>query len=230
MESNKNVYIKDDYFDDDVISELYLSCQKHFDRNLLSKDYIEITNSIIDCHGLQLSGNSYFPYPENCWNILCLKIKKSVVEYCSSLGYDESTIVPFSCWAERNIPQKFENNSVDFLKQLSLIDTVNDLSEDNLFYDQPKIVKDADGQVKKHMIRAVYNLKTSIDGTGGTIIYFDKFKYTKINSKDNRLIVFDGGSYKSTNIYTINDSRSQFNIFFDWYINDPFDVPDWILP
>ena len=225
MNPTKEVYIIDDIFDDTTIDQLYSSCQKHFEDNLLSSDFIDITNSIVDCHGLALSQSKYFPYSEKCWNILCLKIKKYVVEYCSRCGYDESFVVPFSCWAERvdtGIKQDVES-----IKEL--IPDFDDLTPEDIFAsDKPILVNDY--QVKKHMLRVVYYLKTE-DPFFGTKIYFDG-EEKKIQSKNNRLIIYDGYSYKSHHYYPekLLDYRTQYNIVFDWYINDPFDVPDWVLP
>ena len=151
MNPTKEVYIIDDIFDDTTIDQLYSSCQKHFEDNLLSSDFIDITNSIVDCHGLALSQSKYFPYSEKCWNILCLKIKKYVVEYCSRCGYDESFVVPFSCWAERvdtGIKQDVES-----IKEL--IPDFDDLTPEDIFAsDKPILVNDY--QVKKH----IHNTKT----------------------------------------------------------------------
>ena len=231
MNPSKEVYIIDDIFDDTTIDQLYSSCQKHFEHNLMSSDFIEITNSIVDCHGLALSKSKYFPYSENCWNILCLKIKKHVVEYCSKHGYDESFIVPFSCWAERSCWKEEINNEikvdVETIKEL-IVDFDELTPKDTFVADKPILVRDH--QVKKHMLRSIYYLKTE-NSFFGTKIYFGN-EEKKVMSKENRLVIYDGYSYKSHHFYPENllDHRVQYNIIFDWYINDPFDVPDWVLP
>lgn len=89
-------------FSDDLRNTLLMSCNKHFEYNLLHSDSVDVTKCIIDCHGLALSTSSYFPYDERCWNILCLKIKHHVLEYARLVGIDEFNIVPHSCWAERS--------------------------------------------------------------------------------------------------------------------------------
>ena len=82
-----------------------------------------------------------------------------------------------------------------------------------------------DTQVKKHFLRSVYNL-IPYHESYGTIIDFGEV--TKVDSKDNRLSIYDGGTYKSAHYYP--NTPGKCNIVFDWYINVPYDVPDWILP
>jgi hypothetical protein len=86
MNPTKEVYIIDDIFDDTTIDQLYSSCQKHFEDNLLSSDFIDITNSIVDCHGFSIiSKQNTSHIQKNAGIYLCLKIKKYVVEYCSKM-------------------------------------------------------------------------------------------------------------------------------------------------
>lgn len=236
MKSTKEILIVDDLFDNSTVDELYAECQKHFEKNLLFNDDIEITQCIIDCHGLALSRSKYFPYSINCWNILCLKIKKYVSQYCQNFGYDESFIIPFSCWAERSATE-MDLNSVQKLSSLPFETSRTYANGFDCFNDSPQKVFDQDGQVKKHFLRSVYNLH-SPDPFFGTTVFFD-YGERKISSKQNRLLIYDGGSYRSTHYYpkkgldVINFENclvGKYNIIFDWYINDPFDVPDWILP
>ena len=79
---SSEIKIVDNLFDSQTISDLIDSVDKHFEHNLMFSDFIEVTNSIIDCHGLALSDTAFFPYSERCWNILCLKVKKNVDSYC----------------------------------------------------------------------------------------------------------------------------------------------------
>jgi hypothetical protein len=248
MKPTDKILIVDDCFNSSTVKELYFECQKHFEKNLLFSDEVDITHSIIDCHGLALSPSKYFPYSVNCWNILCLKIKKYVSEYCSEFGYDESFIVPFSCWAER-VEIKISKEKYDLISNSR--DILNSLWEEQQFdlfdewgiedppdypYNMDSYEKVTDTQVKKHFLRSVYNL-SSPDPFFGTSIFFDKEK--KIPAKQNRLLIYDGGSYPSAQYYPERESDcsnfrnclvGKYNIIFDWYINDPFDVPDWILP
>lgn len=236
MKPTEEVLIVDDLFDSSTIEQLYSECQKHFEKNLMFSDDIDVTHSIVDCHGLALSQSRYFPYSVNCWNILCLKIKKHVTEYCHKLGYDESFIIPFSCWAERSATE-IDPNLLEGFSALTNGGVFETGSEFDYFRDFPQKVFDQDGQVKKHFLRSVYNLH-SPDCFFGTTIFFDSGE-KKIPSKQNRLIIYDGGSYRSTHYYPKKGSNTlnfenylvgKYNIVFDWYINDPFDVPDWILP
>lgn len=224
MEPTKDIYSATNVFDNDTRKELYSSCQKHFDNNLLISDFIDITNSIIDCHGLALSDTSYFPYSERCWNIFCLKIKSHVVEYVKKYGYDGFHVTPFSCWAERggtkcdNIKSKNDN--------YDLLDTFLDMGYCDVVHDRPQVVEDH--QVKKHFLRSVYNL-VSPNNNFGTEVFFE-YGSAKVSAEENKLIIYDGTSFKSTHYYPSELYPEKVNIIFDWYINEPFDVPDWILP
>ena len=96
----------------------------------------------------------------------------------------------------------------------------------NFVRDDLAVVKDT--QVKKHFLRSVYNLVPYHESYGTRIDFHDVLKMTKVDSKENRLIIYDGGTYKSTHYYP--NAPGKYNIVFDWYINVPYDVPDWILP
>ena len=207
------IHIVKNVFSDDLRLVLLENCDKHFKHNLLQSDIIEVTKCIIDCHGLALSISSYFPYDERCWNIVCLKIKHHVLEYFKLLGIDESIIVPHSCWAERSKKEvtkplsKKESNTMIFNEEFRIVD---------------------DDWLKKHMVRSVYFLKNH-DSKFGTDIMVGE-EVNSIPGEQNSLIIFDGGSYPCSNKFPIKDPNIKYNIVFDWYINDPFSVPDWILP
>lgn len=202
MEILDEFYLIDDFFDPNTRIQLLNECNKQFKYNILVSDYIEVTNSILDCHGLALSDDKYFPYSTNCWNIFVLKIKEYVSQYCFKYGYDESTITPFSCWAERS-----KSCNIDS------------------FFDSPSVVEDF--QITKHFIRTVYTL-VNFEPKYGTTIVFDDENTISIRSNENRLLIYDGIKYKSTQHYS--SKYKKYNIIFDWYVNIPFDVPDWILP
>jgi hypothetical protein len=236
MKPTDEILIVDDLFDELTVNQLYKECQTHFEKNLMFDDDIEITNSIVDCHGLALSESMYFPYSVNCWNILCLKIKKYVVEYCNKFGYDESFVIPFSCWAERSATETtVDPDLLDGYKYVLYEGGVFKDDGFEYFRDRPQKVEDH--QVKKHLLRSVYNLH-SPDPFFGTSVFFPSGE-RRIPAKPNRLIIYDGGSYPSTHYYPRKGSNTfyfedhsvgKYNIVFDWYINEPFDVPDWILP
>ena len=218
---SSEIKIVDDLFDSQTVCELIDSVDKHFEQNLMFSDFIEVTNSIIDCHGLALSDTAFFPYSERCWNIFCLKVKQNVDNYCKNLGVDPIAVIPFSCWAERSLHSEQPVSAVTIE---DILDIDYDTRPDASFVrDDLAIVKDT--QVKKHFLRSVYNL-VSYDSFYGTIIDFGEV--TKVDSKDNRLSIYDGGTYKSAHYYP--NTPGKCNIVFDWYINIPYDVPDWILP
>ena len=218
---SSEIKIVDDLFDSQTVCELIDSVDKHFEQNLMFSDFIEVTNSIIDCHGLALSDTAFFPYSERCWNIFCLKVKQNVDNYCKNLGVDPIAVIPFSCWAERSLHPEQPVSPVTIE---DILDIDYDTRPDASFVrDDLAIVEDT--QVKKHFLRSVYNL-VSYDSFYGTIIDFGEV--TKVDSKDNRLSIYDGGTYKSAHYYP--NTPGKCNIIFDWYINVPYDVPDWILP
>lgn len=227
MNRTKNILIIDDVFESSIVDSLYDSVVIHFKNNLFIEDSIDVTKSIIDCHGMSLTDCNYFPYPEKCWNVLCLKIKEHVVNYCKEFGYHHDDIIPFSCWSERVDPGpnsilKTDNELRDIIPDFDKL-----TREDFRACESEEYARD--DQVKKHMIRTVYNLKNP-ESFFGTIIYFDSPQ--KIDAKNNRLLIYDGFSNLSHHFYPIKeiDPRPKYNIIFDWYINDPFEVPDWIIP
>tara|TARA_B100001939_G_scaffold131855_1_gene114509 strand:+ start:6675 stop:7307 length:633 start_codon:yes stop_codon:yes gene_type:complete len=206
---SSEIKIVDNLLDSQTISELIDSADKHFEQNLMFSDFIDVTNSIIDCHGLALSDTAVFPYSERCWNIFCLKVKQNVDNYCKNLGVDPIAVIPFSCWAERSLhSEQPANPDASFVR------------------DALDVVKDT--QVKKHFLRSVYNLIPYNKFYGTIIDFHDTMKIKKVESKENRLTIYDGGTYKSSHYYP--NAPGKCNIVFDWYINIPYDVPDWILP
>ena len=219
-----SVYVEDNIFDKKTIDDLMKSCQKHFDNNLLSSDFMDITKSIIDCHGLALSDARYYPYPEECWNIFCMEIKSRVEKYCSE--YPSASITPFSCWSER-VDSDIIPLSVDEARQY--IPDYDELTDEDIYAcDSPAFARDKQIGNKK-MLRCVYNLLSPAP-MFGTTIFPESIK--KISAKNNRLTIYDGSTYMSQHLYPEKrlDSRVQYNIIFDWYINIPFNPPDWILP
>lgn len=227
MEKTKDKLIVDNFLDKNVREEIFESIQHHFKKNLYASDEISNTNCIIDCHGLALSKSKYFPYEVNCWNIFCLKVKEQVVKYCQKYGYDSFDVIPYSCFAERhddNPQQNFNLNSekIDENSLLSLLC--------EKIYHTPQSVIDESGQVNKHMIRTVYTLLNYVESCG-TFIYYDGGIVSEVPGNENELLIFDG-SYSNTNVYIKSELMNckKYSIIFDWYINDPFDVPDWILP
>lgn len=207
------IHIVKDVFSEDLQKVLLENCDKHFKHNLLQSDMIEVTKCIIDCHGLALSTSSYFPYSERCWNIVCLKIKHHVLEYFKVMGIDESIVVPHSCWAERSKKEVIKNLNQDQFNT-------------RIFNDKFRIVDD--DWLKKHMVRSVYHLQNHQSELGTDISIGGKVQ--SIPGEQNSLIIFDGGTYPCSNKFPINDKNIKYNIVFDWYINEPFGVPDWVLP
>jgi len=206
---DNNFLVVDDIFGEKIIDQLYNECLFHFDLNLLLSDYIDVTKSIIDCHGLSLTSDKYFPYSVNCWNVFCLEVKSHVTSYIKNLDIDEYSLIPFSCFAERNVPTSSKGVHVG---------------------DRPHKVIDADGQVNKQFIRSIYILKNAEPNSTILINDQESSKHDYIKTIENRLVIFDGTKCVSTHYYPKEDRHVKYSIVFDWYINEPFDVPDWILP
>tara|TARA_A100001234_G_scaffold10475_1_gene8589 strand:+ start:1060 stop:1764 length:705 start_codon:yes stop_codon:yes gene_type:complete len=226
---SKRIDVFDDFLDPSTLEEIHNSSLKHYERNLMSSDFVDITNSIIDCHGLKLSTTAYFPYDENCWNILSLAVKEKVADYVlDEYGFDRDYVIPYSCWGERvDSPQSYVRN--DKIKD-ALFRVQNKSKYGYGAYDDPRFAKDDYGDI--HIIRTILHVVVEdVENNTGLRIYFDK-ESTKVDAKKNRLIIFDAYSYKNHVIYPIKEINKErsYIIFFDWFINDPFRVPDWILP
>lgn len=227
----KEIKVIDDFLNKSIRQDILNNTLIQFKRNLYSSDIVCSTKSIIDCHGLALSKSKYFPYEVNCWNIFCLKVKEQVVNYCEKYGYDSFDIIPYSCFSERvdddpsttTLNQKILDYDDEYISKTS---------------HSPQTLFDESGQVNKHMIRTVYNLVNPMPKYG-TILYGEKKEVIPISGIENRLLIFDGNTLH-TNVYPIasvnlplTDAKfelKKYCIVFDWYINHPFDVPDWILP
>lgn len=226
---SKRIDVFDDFLDLSTLEEIHNSSLKHYERNLMSSDFIDITNSIIDCHGLKLSTTAYFPYDENCWNILSLAVKEKVADYIlDEYGFDRDYVIPYSCWGERvDSPQSYVRN--DKIKD-ALFRVQSKTKYGYGAYDNPQFAKDDYGDM--HMIRTILHVVVEdAENNSGLRVYFDG-EVKKIDAKKNRLIIFDAYSYKNHVFYPIKEINKEksYIIFFDWYINDPFRVPDWILP
>lgn len=232
------VTIYNDFFDDSLREEIFKESKKHFvPKNLLFDDSHQVTDCIIDCHGLNMSNSRYFPYEVNCWNILSLKIKEYVVKYAERFGCDNIDIIPFACWGERF--SKECSGYVDVGDYDEVFKSPEDLPELRTRYDSAKKSVDLKGQVQKHFIQSAYILHTTCP-QAGMIAYLndDEAKETvygyrtvpsHLESPQNSLIIFDG-NYRHTTIFPHNCHHEKYIISFTWYINKPFEVPDWILP
>ena len=153
---SKRIDVFDDFLDLSTLEEIHNSSLKHYDHNLMSSDFVDITNSIIDCHGLRLSTTAYFPYDENCWNILSLAVKEKVADYVlDEYGFDRDYVIPYSCWGERvDSPQSYiENDKVK--------NAVIKSKYSHGAYDDPQFAKDMYGDV--HMIRTISYSSISSD-------------------------------------------------------------------
>tara|TARA_B100002019_G_C21266767_1_gene599866 strand:+ start:1717 stop:2445 length:729 start_codon:yes stop_codon:yes gene_type:complete len=231
------VTIYEDFFDEALREEIYNECQKHFEpSNLNSDDSRQVTNCIIDCHGLNLSKTRFFPYDVNCWNIFCLKVKENVVKYAERFGCDSTDIIPFTCWGERFSP---ECSNYVSSPTAEYDDLFNESKSPVQFrYDRAIPTTDREGQVKKHFIHSTYTLYTTSPSVG-IIAYLDdrvietlysnRSIPTHFDTPQNSMVIFDG-SYKHTVLFPTNNHHIKYTINFSWYINKPFEVPDWILP
>ena len=83
---------------------------------------------------------------------------------------------------------------------------------------------------RKTFIRCVYYLQT--DGLFGTHVETPEvYHHTGV---ENSVFIFNTSELPNYNILPHNprtiEKTPPTNIIFDWYINDPFEVPDWVLP
>ena len=60
-------------------------------------------------------------------------------------------------------------------------------------------------------------------------LYSNRSIPTHFDTPQNSMVIFDG-SYKHTVLFPTNNHHIKYTINFSWYINKPFEVPDWILP
>lgn len=212
-------------FPKDLVDKLHQSCDKHFVYNKKDQlDYLEITNCIIDCHGLALSDSKEYPYEEDHWNIFCTTIKKHVLEYAKNLKLNSSIIIPHSCWSERicewQDPLQYKLLPL-FLPYTS--DEPWEYVNDDEMYDF--------WGLQKPMFRVVYYLKNP-NSDYGTHVSIPNGVH--INSGvENSIFIFDGGRLPSMNTIPSPDDLKKspkYTIIFDWYINHPYDDPAWVLP
>ena len=173
------LYSKNDVFSDQLRLDVLKASEKHFKNNLLDHDngIFQITESIIDCHGLSLSPSSFFPYTERCWNIFVLKIRDLVYEYCDNAEISWHSMIPFSLYGERisyaqyeGVPRSkwqhkiysriYEAGAQYDLKKWKKGTQVSGLRNTS----NPKIT--VDKQVKKTFIRCVYYMQNKDDSFG----------------------------------------------------------------
>ena len=239
------LYSKNDVFSDELRLDVIKASEKHFRNNLLDDDngIFQITESIIDCHGLALSPSSFFPYTERCWNIFVLKIRDLVYEYCDNAGISWHSMIPFSLYGERisytqyeGVPREKWNHKIYSrtyeagnhydLRKWKTGKNITGLRNTS----NPKL--QSDGQVKKTFIRCVYYMQNKDDSFGTHVETSEEVVRHK--GIENSVLIYCSSELPSYNILAHNPETVEVtpptNIIFEWYINDPFDVPDWVLP
>lgn len=233
-ETIKITKFKDQYFynaynifSSSIVEKISISCDKHFEYNKNEQsDFLEITDCIVDCHGLKLSGDfpNEYPYKEEHWNIFCTQIKHYVLEYAKISNINVDKMIPHSCWSERII--NYSNPTLYELMQFFLPYTEEEpweYAKDGEMYDI--------WNLEKPLIRAVYYLKNP-NINCGTHVDVNGEIYVNLGI-ENSLFIFDGGNFPSANPYPSPKDlvkKSKYNIIFDWYINEPYHDPAWILP
>ena len=250
-------YSKNELFSEDIRLELLQKLERHFEYNLYDADngILQLTECIIDCHGLALSPSSYFPYVDRCWNIFVLKIRDCIHEYAEQIGVNPSSMIPFSCYSERLSYSMFEGidpkewkhtiwrRTYKAADSYDLKDwTVNkDIGMITGYKNRGELKVFKDKLVKCPFIRTVVYLQNK-DQAYGTHIETGEGPYRHTGMENSLLIYPNLPSY---NVLSHNpehmDKSPPTNIIFDWYIWDvppngakgfgqKLRSPDWVLP
>ena len=250
-------YSKRDVFSEGIRLELLEKLERHFEDNLYDADngIVQLTECVIDCHGLALSPSSYFPYIDRCWNIFVLKVRDCIHEYAEQIGVNPTSMIPFSCYAERLSYNMFEGLDPETWKhtiwrRFYQSGDAYDLKDWRVNKDAGMItgVKDRgdvrvlnDKQVKCPFIRTVFYLQNK-DQAYGTHIETKKGTYRHLGEENSLLIYPNLPSY---NVLPHNPEHIEIspptNIIFEWYIWDlpptgakgfgqTLMPPDWVLP
>lgn len=218
---NRKYYQCYNLFDSKTIKELSDSCDKHFELNLnpncKGTPIYQVTNCIMDCHGLHLTDSPVYPYSQECWNIFCKTVCNKVREYLFlvhpellyprwkyknilSTGYQ---IFPHSCWAIKILPDKRKR------PRCNLETSIDFLHPEDTF------------------ITAIYYLNnTSVDN--GTIVQFDKSCYYKSDGVENSLFMFRNSRFGE--YIPFNDEESKTVIRFEFCILGKRHNVPWTSP
>ena len=223
----KNKVINDKYyqcydvFDSKTIDDLLESCDKHFKfnthPNFKTTKLYQVTQCIMDCHGLHLTNSSVYPYCQPYWNTFCKTVCEKVKEYLMlvhpellkpkwkylnifSTGYQ---VFPHSCWAIKILADKRRVPICSFEKSLDL-----QHPEDTF-------------------ITAIYYLKNTSIGNG-TVVEHSKSHQYKSDGADNSLFIFRDSRFGEYIPY--NDKESKTIIRFEFCIlGENHNVP-WASP
>ena len=186
-------------FDSKTVEELTDSCNTHLVDNLHkgSLELYQVTNCIMDCHGLHLTNSPVYPYSQECWNIFCKTVCQQVKEYITllhpellkpkwkytdvfSTGYQ---IFPHSCWAIRLLSDK-RQRPICYLEK----------SQDPLF-------------TKDTFVTAIYYLQNTCVGNG-TVVQFDSNRYYKSDGAENSLFIFRNSKFGEYIPYKSDESKT----------------------
>jgi len=216
---NNRIVKIENVFDKEFISFLYENCQEQLEFNLSIKDFIHITNNIIDCHGLALRENDKvqrdpnFPYCIRNWNLFCIKMQDIMFDYCDTFNLDKSQLSPHSFWAEKYLV----NTLPEPFRQPLLIDSDEWLDE---FCNSP---------VPLTHYRIVYFLK-NINPEFGIIVY-DKNDKLEFPGTENSLYILPTSDY-DCHIKFSKTNENQLVLMFDWYFHPEESIrdPTWVFP
>ena len=146
--------------------------------------------------------------------------------YGERISYAQYEGVPRSKWQHKIYSRIYEAGAQYDLKKWKKGTQVSGLRNTS----NPKIT--VDKQVKKTFIRCVYYMQNK-DDSFGTHVETSK-EVVRHKGIENSVLIFNTSELPSYNILAHNPKTVEVtpptNIIFDWYINDPFDVPDWVLP
>lgn len=218
---NHKYYQCYDVFDSKTIDDLLESCDKHFkfnsNSNAKATDLYQITNCIMDCHGLHLTDSLIYPYCQPYWNTFCKTVCEKVKEYLLlvypellkpkwkhksilSTGYQ---VFPHSCWAIKILADKRRRPICDLER------SVDSLWPEDTF------------------ITAIYYLKNTSIGNG-TVVKYNKSQYYKSDGAENSLFIFRDSKFGEYIPY--KDDEEKIVIRFEFCIlGEPHNVP-WTSP
>jgi len=215
-------------FSNHFINFLHEYCQKQLEFNVVKPYFIDLidttkrlhlSNSIIDCHGLNICEKTKikkdwnFPYSIKEWNIFCMKMQNIMFRFCDEFDIDKSLLAPHTCWVEGS--NVSNNDSVKVI-----IDDTDTLL--NSVFDVDQLTH----------YRIIYFLKTPNSKFGLTMVYGDKT--ICIPSEENSLYIIPSIPKEDNYFYTTfpTDSEEHLVLMFDWYLHpkETLSRPAWVFP
>jgi len=207
---------------------LHEDCQKQLKSNVVKQYFVNLydvtnrlhlSNSIIDCHGLNICNQSRiekdwnFPYSIKEWNIFCIKIQNIMFKYCDQFNIDKSQLAPHSCWVERS--NVSSNDSVNVI-----LDDTDTLL--NSICDTDRLTH----------YRVIYFLKSPKPKFGLTVV--SRNEKTILLGEENSLYIVPSTPTDEYYCYTSfpTDNENHLILMFNWYLHPQefLEKPAWVFP